>query len=32
VIEQLCQSYEFELGTIFKNPMPGLIRYHQSEA
>jgi glucosamine kinase len=31
VIEQLCQSYEFELGDIFKNPMPGLIRYQQSE-
>ena len=26
VIEQLCQSYEFELGHIFKNPMQGLIR------
>jgi glucosamine kinase len=32
VIEQLCRSYEFELGAIFKNPMPGLIRYQQSEA
>ena len=31
VIEQLCQSYEFELGYIFKNPMPGLIQYHLSE-
>jgi N-acetylglucosamine kinase-like BadF-type ATPase len=30
VLEQLCRSYEFELGHIFKNPMPGLIRYHQS--
>lgn len=30
VIEQLCRSYEFELGHIFKNPMQGLIRYHQS--
>ena len=30
VIEQLCRSYEFELGEVFKNPMPGLIRYHQA--
>lgn len=28
VIEQLCSSYEFELGTVLKNPMDGLIRYH----
>jgi len=32
VIEQLCQSYEFELGHIFKNPMQGLIAYHLQEA
>lgn len=32
VIEQLCQSYEFELGNLFKNPMQGLIQYHLSEA
>lgn len=31
VIEQLCRSYEFELGHIFKNPMQGLIQYHLSE-
>lgn len=30
VIEQLCRSYEFELGHIFKNPMQGLIQYHVS--
>lgn len=30
VLEQLCRSYEFELGDVFKNPMPGLVRYHQS--
>lgn len=30
VLEQLCRSYEFELGEVFKNPMPGLIRFHQS--
>jgi glucosamine kinase len=31
VILQLCQSYEFELGKILKNPMEGLIDYHRSE-
>ena len=30
IIQQLCDSYEFELGKILKNPMPGLIEYHQS--
>lgn len=29
VIRELCSSYEFELGTILKNPMEGLIRYHR---
>lgn len=29
VIEQLCHSYEFELGTVLKNPMEGLIEYHK---
>ena len=28
IIEELCQSYEFELGTILKNPMQGLLKYH----
>ena len=28
VIEQLCQSYEFDLGVVLKNPMEGLINYH----
>jgi glucosamine kinase len=28
VIKDLCHSYEFELGTILKNPMEGLIQYH----
>lgn len=28
VIKELCSSYEFELGTIFKNPMEGLVNYH----
>ncbi|MER3464313.1 MAG: N-acetylglucosamine kinase [Chitinophagaceae bacterium] len=29
VIKELCQAYEFELGTILKNPMQGLIKYHR---
>ncbi|OQP63124.1 N-acetylglucosamine kinase [Niastella vici] len=28
VIKELCNSYEFELGNILKNPMEGLIQYH----
>lgn len=28
VLEQLCHAYEFELGTVLKNPMPGLVKYH----
>ena len=28
VILDLCNSYEFEPGTILKNPMEGLIKYH----
>ena len=28
VIADLCHSYEFELGTILKNPMQGLIQFH----
>jgi hypothetical protein len=28
VIKTLCSSYEFELGTIMKNPMQGLVKYH----
>lgn len=30
VLEQLCQSYEFELGKVLKNPMQGLVNYHES--
>ncbi len=30
VIKELCQSYEFELGQILKNPMDGLTKYHQN--
>ena len=28
VLSSLCQSYEFEMGTVLQNPMPGLVRYH----
>lgn len=28
VLKQLCNSYEFELGKVMKNPMEGLIEYH----
>ena len=31
VLEQLCQSYEFELGAVYKNPMKGLVKYHRDE-
>jgi glucosamine kinase len=29
VIQDLCASYEFELGKVLKNPMEGLIEYHR---
>jgi glucosamine kinase len=29
VVLELCRSYEFEVGTILKNPMDGLVAYHQ---
>jgi glucosamine kinase len=28
VIQQLCNSYEFEMGKVLKNPMQGLVEYH----
>ena len=28
VLQQLCASYEFELGNVMKNPMQGLVEYH----
>ena len=28
VLQQLCNSYEFELGSVIKNPMEGLVEYH----
>ena len=30
VLQELCNTYEFELGTILKNPMEGLIKYHRN--
>lgn len=29
VLQQLCDSYEFELGKVLKNPMEGLVAYHK---
>ncbi len=29
VLQQLCSSYEFELGKVMKAPMEGLIEYHR---
>ncbi|HEX6913688.1 MAG TPA: N-acetylglucosamine kinase [Chitinophagaceae bacterium] len=29
VLKELCNSYELELGVVLKNPMQGLIAYHQ---
>lgn len=31
VLQQLCNAYEFELGTILKNPMQGLVKFHGEE-
>ena len=31
VIAALCQQYEFELGTVLKNPMEGLTKFHGSK-
>lgn len=28
VLQQLCDSYEFQLGKVMKNPMEGLVAYH----
>jgi glucosamine kinase len=32
VIEELCDGYEFELGSILQKPMDGLIKYHQKQS
>ena len=29
VLKDLCNSYELQLGKVLKNPMEGLIKYHQ---
>lgn len=29
VLQQLCNSYQFELGKVLKTPMEGLIEYHR---
>ena len=29
VLKDLCNSFELEFGNVAKNPMPGLIQYHQ---
>lgn len=28
VLQHLCDSYEFELGRVLKNPMEGLVEFH----
>jgi glucosamine kinase len=28
VLQELCKKYDYKLGTVLKNPMPGLIKYH----
>jgi len=28
VLQDLCNSYEFDLGRVMKNPMEGLLEYH----
>jgi len=32
VLEQLCGSYQFEMGNVLKNPMEGLVKYHGKES
>jgi len=29
ILADLCHSYELQLGTVIKNPMDGLVKYHQ---
>lgn len=31
VVQELCNSYGFELGKILKNPMPGLVQFHKED-
>jgi glucosamine kinase len=30
VLQELCSAYELELGKVLKNPMQGLVEYHES--
>ncbi len=30
VLEQLCNKYQLHIGTVLKNPMEGLIKYHSA--
>lgn len=30
VLQELCNTYEFELGKILKNPMEGLVEFHRN--
>ncbi len=30
VLKEMCNSYELQLGRVLKNPMEGLIKFHQS--
>lgn len=32
VLQELCNSYELDLGQVLKNPMEGLVKYHKSIA
>lgn len=32
ILKDLCNSYELQLGTVIKNPMEGLIKYHQQKS
>lgn len=31
VLQELCNTYEFELGAVLKNPVEGLIKYHNEK-
>ena len=30
VLQELCNSYELELGRVMQNPMEGLVKYHKA--
>jgi len=31
VLKQMCDTFELQLGVVLKNPMDGLVKYHQSK-